>query len=75
MSDQSKRRIIFELPSDMKLEADDIEGIAAQFKSQLIDQKAGDVLLQAQPQAKAKEVPVIVQAKEVAVPKEVLQTV
>ena len=69
MSDQSKRQIIFELPSDMKLEADEIEGIAAQFKSQLIDQKAGDVLIQAQ--AKAKEVPVIVQFKEVPVAKQV----
>ena len=71
MSDQSKRQIIFELPSDMKLEADEIEGIAAQFKSQLIDQKAGDVLIQAQPQAKVKEVPVIVQYKEVPVVKQV----
>lgn len=75
MSDQPQiRRIIFELPADLTLSDEEMAELAAQFKSELVDAKAEELMVQAKPKEKEKEVPVIVQTKQVAVSKQKAQT-
>jgi hypothetical protein len=74
MADQPPRRIIFEIPTGVTLSTEEMESLAGQFQSQLIDSKAEALTVQARPKEKVQEVPVIVQVKEVALPKEQAQT-
>ena len=73
-AESSVRRIVVELPSGVTLAEDELEKLTNEFKSQVIDSKAEQMVVRAKPKEKAKEVPVIVQAQEVAVPKEQSQT-
>ena len=74
MSDEPTRKITFEIPADVELSSEEMEALSEQFRSQVIDSKAEEITLRAKPKEKQKEVPVIVQGKEVAIPKEKQQT-
>lgn len=76
MSDEeSVRKIVIEVPSGLSLPYEEIEPLIPKFKSLLIDTKSERLVIQAKPEEKAKEIPQIVQVKEVAVPKEQLQSI
>lgn len=68
------RKIIVELPEGLTLSDEELDELTSEFKSRVIDTKAEQMIVQAKPKEKAKEVPVIVQVKEVALPKEQTQT-
>jgi hypothetical protein len=69
------RRITVEVPTGVTMSDDELQRLAEEFKSRLIDTKAEQMVVRAKPKEKVQEVPVIVQAQEVAVPKEQTQTI
>lgn len=70
MSDQPTRTIIFEIPTEVNLSAEEREELARMFQNQVIDSKTEGIVVRAKPQTVEKEKPVLVQVKEVALPKE-----
>lgn len=69
------RKIMIELPVGIELSESELENLTKEFQGQLVDAKAEHVMVQAKPKEKEKQVPVIVQAKEVAQAKEQNQVV
>jgi hypothetical protein len=68
------RTIVFEIPSEAALAAEEIEQLAAEFRSRLIDTKSEKLVVRAKPKEKTQVSPQIVDIKEVAVPKEQAQS-
>lgn len=74
-NEPSTRRIIFEIPADLTLSNEEMEALAAQFRSQVVDSKAEQLMVKAKPKEKEKQVAVIAQVVEVAQPKEKQQII
>jgi hypothetical protein len=71
---EGQRRIVFEVPSDVTLSDEEIASITAELGNQLIDTRSETIVVSAKPKEKVKEVPQLVQIKEVGVAKTKQQT-